>query len=251
MLKKNIIINSLKVAYYQSHDFSPEGPLIFLHGWRSRALHLNNILEQCRNFIALDLPGFGESELPRDAWRLAEFSGFLKNFLDKLKISRPVLAGHSFGGAICLKYAALGYPAEKLILIDASGIRKKSVKKYSYYFLAKIFKLFFYLPGLKNLADKARKKFYKKIDSTDYLYAGEHKKIYQKIIREDLTKELLKITRPTIIIWGENDADTPLEDGHLMNKLIKNSRLFTVKQAGHWPFLERKNEFNKIFFSAI
>ncbi|MDO8592529.1 MAG: alpha/beta hydrolase [bacterium] len=251
MLKKNIIINNLSATYYQSDDFQIQSPLVFLHGWQSEARHLNNILSNCRNLIALDLPGFGQSQPPKEAWGIADYAEFLKNFLSKLYVNDPILIGHSFGGSIIIKYAALGHGAKKIILIDSSGIRKKTLKKSLYNILAKTFKLGFALPGLNKFTGAARKKFYKKIGSLDYVNTGGLKKTYQKIISEDLSADLTKISMPTEIIWGEDDREVPLSDARAMNNLIKHSRLHVIKQAGHWPFLDKKDEFNKLFIQLI
>jgi pimeloyl-ACP methyl ester carboxylesterase len=251
MIKKNIIIDNLNITYYQSQDFNGQNSLIFLHGWKSQAQNFKNILDKCANYIALDLPGFGLSELPKRTWNLGDFSDFLKNFIEKLNINEPILIGHSFGGSIAIKYAAMGNGAKKIILIDSSGIRKKTIKKLIYLLLAKFFKYILILPPLNLYRRTIKKSFYKKIGSLDYFEAKEHKDIYKEIIKEDLTDQLNKITVSTDIIWGENDKDVPLNYGQVMNKHIRNSKFYIIKGTGHWPFIEREEEFNKIFFSLI
>lgn len=67
MINKNLIVNNLRINYYQSADLINNEPLIFLHGWGADANIFKNIFKDLDNFIALDLPGFGQSEIPPGA----------------------------------------------------------------------------------------------------------------------------------------------------------------------------------------
>src|SRR3989344_5911983 len=138
--KKTLIVDNLSIRYYQSADLAGRGALVFLHGWGAQALCFSNTLEKCQNVIALDLPGFGESQLPEAAWSIGEYVGFLKHFFEKLRIEHPILVGHSFGGNIAIKYCARYGDAKKLILIGSAGIRRKTLKKCLYFVLAKTLK---------------------------------------------------------------------------------------------------------------
>lgn len=250
MVQKSVIINNLKINYYQSENFN-KNALVFLHGWQSQSLHLKNIFSNFSNFLAIDLPGFGISEIPKEIWSIKNYADFLKDFLIKLNIKNPILVGHSFGGSIIIKYAARGGDAKKIVLIDSSGIRKRGFRVWAYFILAKIFKIIFFIPGLKQFKNKLQKIIYKIIDSEDYLNAGPLVESYKKIISEDLSEDLKKINTEATLIWGENDRDTSLKNGRLMSSLLKNSKLFIIKNAGHFPFLDQKEEFNKIFQKEI
>ncbi|EKE11356.1 MAG: Alpha/beta hydrolase fold protein [uncultured bacterium] len=249
--KKNIIIQNLNIRYYQSAVIDRSNVLVFLHGWGSQAAHFQKTLEKCASFVAIDLPGFGDSEIPRSSWSLDDYANFVKDFLQKLDIQNPVLAGHSFGGSIAIKYCARDNRVKKLILIGSAGIRKKNIKKFIYFIIAKIFKLLFSLPGIRKLKNIARKWFYKTIDSEDYINAGALTGTYLNIISEDLASNLEKITVPTVLIWGENDDNTPLNNGKLMQNLIKDSQLHIIPNAGHYVFLDNQKAFDEIFLRLI
>lgn len=251
MLKKEIIIDNLRINYYQSPELKTDGTLVFLPGWQANALIFKKIFDWVDNYVAIDAPGFGESEQPADVWGLAEYADFLKKFLEKLGIVNPVLIGHSFGGSVMIKYLALGGQAKKIILIDSAGIRRKSFKKFVYLTGAKVVKIFLWLPVIRKYKQTIRGKFYQAIDAVDYLESGTMRKIYQKIIREDVREDLSRIKTQTTLIWGEKDQATPLVDGQLMKKMIGNSELLVIKDAGHFPFLEREEEFKKIFWGQI
>lgn len=211
-------------------------PFLILHGWgvgHSSWVKVQDILKQRFQVIALDLPGFGKSDLPKQAWDLNDYLNFVFKFLEHMEIKNCYLLGQSFGGRIAIK-AASKYPQKinKLILVSAAGIRpKKSViNKFS-----KKFKQFSFLPGYNLL----RKIFYKIIlKNNEYLEElGIKKEIHQKVVSLDLTSLLEKIEIPTLIVWGKNDKITPLKHAYLMNKKIKNSFL-EILPCGHSPHRE-------------
>lgn len=253
MIKKEIIVDDLKVVYFISEK-GRERPLVFLHGWQASAMSFASLLGKIDNYLALDLPGFGGSQPPQRAWGTGDYADFLKRFLEKLNVENPVLVGHSFGGSIVIKYLAeldnIKAPVRRLeparpvkaILIDSAGIRKTGLKINFYFVLAKIAKLALSLPGLHLIKDRARQCAYQALGS-DYPAAGKMTRTYQKIIREDLRAAMGAIDAAVFIIWGEHDTETPLEDGKRMNELIKNSKLRVIEGAGHWPFLDQEREF--------
>jgi len=249
--KKTIIVDNLSIRYYQSADFAGSGALAFLHGWGSQAAHFSRTLEKCQNVIALDLPGFGESQMPSTAWSIGNYASFLKHFFEKLHVGHPILVGHSFGGNIAIKYCAEHTDVQKLILIGSAGIRRKTVKKLLYLILAKALKVVSFLPGFSQLRERVRKSFYTAIGSEDYIQAGALTEIYRKNIGEDLQGDMEKIKIPTTLIWGENDDVAPLSDGQLTESLIKGSELFIISGAGHYVFFDNPADFEKIFLVAI
>ena len=80
-----------------------------------------------------------------------------------------------------------------------------------------------------------RKAVYKFIiRKSDYVYVdGVMKQTYLNVIGEDLSFHLPFIKVPTVIIWGDKDESTPIEDAHLINSKIKDSKLVIINDAGH------------------
>lgn len=251
MIKKNIIVDNLNVTYYQSSTFTSVGALVFLHGWQSQALHLKSIFDILDNYIAIDLPGFGLSEIPPSAWGLADYANFLKALLIKLGITDPILIGHSVGGSIAIKYLSQGGSAKKIILIDSAGIRDyDNHKKLLIRLLAKGFKIISkILPS--NFYSSLRTKIYHSIGGEDYIEAGQLVETYKKIIAEDMQHEISSIATPTSLIWGEDDKATPVEQARIINELIKNSTLNIIDNASHFPFIDQPDKFQEIFSREI
>ena len=79
------------------------------------------------------------------------------------------------------------------------------------------------------------------IDS-DYLSAGALKETFLKIIAENLSSSAENIAAPALLIWGANDAETPLADGKRLSRLIHGSELKTINGAGHFVHREKPKE---------
>ena len=74
--------------------------------------------------VAVDGPGFGKSPLlPAERYRLASLVAILHELVDELELDRPVVMGHSWGGAVAVRYAA-AHPDDvrALVLLDSGHI---------------------------------------------------------------------------------------------------------------------------------
>src|SRR6185436_3700921 len=91
------------------HSENGVGPtILMLHGWGD-SLHSFDILAQKLQgyqIVRLDLPGFGNSELPRGIWDMERYAKFVKEFCEKMHIDPEFVVGHSFGGRILIKALA-------------------------------------------------------------------------------------------------------------------------------------------------
>lgn len=108
---------------------SSKPPLLFVHGYGAMIEHWNlNVpaFEAEHQVIAVDLLGFGGSEKPDASYSLALWSEQLRFVIGALELSgvrKPVVIGHSVGGAVSL-WLAHHAPAlpEGLVLVDPAGI---------------------------------------------------------------------------------------------------------------------------------
>ena len=226
------------------HTIELEGngsPLLFLHGW-GQSNEVLTPLAELLNPIAkpylIDLPGFGKSKIPEQVWSAYDYADSIVRYLDMQRIDKFSLLGHSFGGKVsmCL---ALRYPerVEKLILIAPSGIPpkrtlSKRLKIKSIVLVGKALK------GVDRIlqTNYFRDKFSPRFASIDYQNAGKMRPILVKSVNEDLTPVLPQIKCKTLILWGENDIETPLESGKRLSKLIPLSTFYSFPYHDHQLF---------------
>ena len=62
---------------------------------------------------------------------------------------------------------------------------------------------------------------------------GIMRDVFKKLITQDLTAKFSKIQVPTLIIWGDKDVMTPVQDAYLMQELIPNSKLEIIEGGKH------------------
>lgn len=228
-----IIVNGVKTT---CQIFGEGKPFLILHGWGSNSDRWVTVAEQisakgCK-VIVPDLPGFGKSDALTTTWNMNNYINWLEAFVKELNVSEFCLAGHSFGGALACKYA-IKHPQDvtKLFLISAASVRKKTTQKSALKNIAKIVKKFAFIPGYAFF----RKAFYKFIiRKSDYPYVdGLMKETFKNVISEDLAQYTGFIRTATVIIWGDKDKSTPVEDAYFMNEKIKDSKLVIIPGAGH------------------
>lgn len=235
-----INIDGLDINYI---DEGAGDPVLLIHGWGSSVLPWQPILKGFEGYrtVALDLPGCGQSDILKTDWGIDDYCNFIIKFMTLLKIENPILVGHSHGGRICLKMVGGGMVTpKKLILFDSAGIpAKKTLKKRTKVFCFKFIKRVLSLPVIKNrsagLLDKARSHF----GSSDYKNAPEvMRKTMVRVIGVDVRPLLENITCPTLLIWGDDDTETPLSNAEYMEQHIKDCGLCVI-EGGHFAFLQQ------------
>ncbi|NCN07049.1 MAG: alpha/beta hydrolase, partial [Candidatus Pacebacteria bacterium] len=181
--------------------------------------------------VFLSLPGFGEKELS-SPWSVDDYVNWLLELLPKDE--KVVLLGHSFGGHIAVTFAEL-YPerVEKLILISSSGLREHALKSR---LKRKVFSLAAKLGKKLTSSEQLRGLLYKLAREKDYLSASPVMRETMKLaISHDVTLLLAQVEAKTCLIWGENDAVTPLSLGKVFDSQIKNSTLHILPGERHSP----------------
>lgn len=229
--------------------------LLFLHGWGANLESFNGItkpLENDYDVIALDFPGFGKSTEPRKPWDLDDYTQMTQAFIKDLNLSDVHLIGHSFGGRVSIKLTQL-LPLTKIVLVNSAGIKPK--RKPHYYFKVygyKAFKTLASLPIISWFLKEPLEAYRERYSSSDYKMATPiMKQTLSKVVNEDLTSHLNQIGIPVLLIWGDLDTSTPIEDARKMADLIPDSGLVIYEGAGHFSYLEQPDRTLAILKSFI
>lgn len=252
MIEKQVVINNLLVNYYLSGEGAAK-TVVFLHGWRAEGRIWQPVTHSLANLnyqiYALDLPGFGKSQLPKKPFTVGDYASIVENFIRKMDIREQViLVGHSFGGRAAIKLAATrSNPINKLVLVDSAGIRVEPKFKTLKNSMAKILKPLFAARAMKPL----KKKIYQVMGAEDYVATPELKETFLNVINEDLTPLLMQINVPTLILWGERDKEVPVELGQKMHGLIPRSKFMILPGAGHFSFLDKPREFIRVLTNFL
>ena len=238
-------------------DDKGEGyPIVLVHGflgssemWSLQKKYLKN------NFrlISPALPGFGESHKAKSLNSINSMAKFILKCVDKKKINKFNLIGHSMGGMIAQEIIKISNKRVKKAILFATGpigeipgrfesidnsilkIKREGIKKslkripQKWFVKGKKAKYFFYC---KNAARHVSKK-----TAIDALIAMK---------KWNGLKNLKKINIKVLIIWGDKDLSYNIEQINLLKKNISQSKLNILKNCGHNVHLEKPQKFNNL-----
>lgn len=218
--------------------------IVFLHGWNNDSSTWLPLTKQFNkseySIYLLDLPGFGASEIPKKVLTLNDYANEVEKFMASQELKNVTVVGHSFGGRIGIVLAShKSNNLQKLVLIGTPGIPiELSLKNKMLRFTVNLFKIFTVLIPSKLMAN-FKKRIRKRIYGDDYIANTLMMDIRNQAIEQDLTKNISRISVPTLIIYGEEDSEYPDIVARKMNKLIPNSRLSVFSYASHFIHLQK------------
>ncbi|MBV8172949.1 MAG: alpha/beta fold hydrolase [Verrucomicrobia bacterium] len=249
-------------------------PVLLLHGAGLDAAGLSlgpamiALADTCRVF-APDLPGFGESDPMPAGWGFAEFSAFLCPLYDALELRRASLVGVSLGGGVALGFA-LQAPDRvgRLALINSACLDDAIPGGRMTWFLV-------HMPGLnligswflrssRHLMRRALlREMRHRPDLVTPMLVDELMQLARKRraaaafrqwqrrevtwsgLRTNYLNRLSEIAIPTLILHGQNDRLLPVAIAERAHRLIRNSRLEVIPDAGHLAPLEQPEAMNR------
>jgi pimeloyl-ACP methyl ester carboxylesterase len=232
-----------------------QGPhVLLLHGWGRTHADFLPIAERLskEGFAChvLDLPGFGDSEMPRAAWDVPRYAEFVRAYMDTAQLDAVTLIGHSFGGRISIVLAAdCPGRVNKVVLVSSAGLQlPPSPKMRLYYASRKIIFGMLRLPLLNRFEPGVRQWFWERYASDDLKAARSsgHEAIFRAVIAQDLRDYAARIKAPTLLIWGDMDSETPLRYGQIFEQIIPDAGLVVVEGAGHDAHLQRPDFFVRV-----
>ncbi len=218
-------------------------PVLLLHGWGASMEAMRPVADYIkrigREAVLIDFPGFGLSPAPSEPWGVPEYAALTRRVIEAEVLRGCDLICHSFGGRVTILLASEDPGLfGKLVLTDAAGIRPKRTLKYHIrtrcYKLAKRIASCGFLNSFLHIEERI-----KNAGSADYReLSGVMRSSFVKVVNLDLTDRLAKIQNETLLVWGDEDKDTPLYMGRIMKDRIPNAGLAVINGAGHYSYLD-------------
>ncbi len=229
--------------------------LIILPGWGGNKQTWHEFVEIAKPYFAsvtvIELPCFGDEPCPAEVWGVEEYSVFVNDKIKniKSKITDPnakvIVMGHSFGGQVLAHVVGNNPDICDRVIFAASSIVREDFwfKRSALGFAAKVGKSIFFIPGIRQFEQVAKKVLYKVADSPDYQKtSGVQREIYKKIIRQDQQSALDSITVPALVVWGDKDRMTLLKYGTMIHKRLKQAEFVVISGATHGLHHEKRRE---------
>lgn len=269
---QKVEVEGLSVHY---HVMGPEKgrPLVLLHGYISSAYSWRSVWRKLSGPFRLyipDLPGYGASAAPQEAWTVDSYARFLDRFFAAAGLERASVVGAQMGGSIAAGFAAR-HPGrvDKLVLMAAGGMGEERTNMWLYKLVsspvvgAAIVRSF----PRRMFARRLRAGYVRKDVADDEVvntYFDAFKKtghIQTRLglqVRESYGRDFKRfgqlvkqIVSPTLLIWGENDPLVPLSTGRKFEEAITGAKLVTIANCGDFPHEEYPDEVSSYILNFI
>jgi len=225
-------------------------PLIFLHGASGHVGWLPAFDQLSARFdvTAPEHPGFGASDDPPWLDRPSDLAYFYLDLIETLKLDRVHLMGTSLGGWIAAELAVRNTSRlASLALVCAVGIVPDGAP------IDDMFRMSAEENARRFCFDpeRARRRVEMLAKADPRVLVRNRSTVvrlaYPHFANPDLAKWLHRIDVPTLLIWGADDGLVPVRFGETYRRLIPNSELVVIPEAGHAPFEEKPERFLAAF----
>ena len=201
-----------------------------LHAFVRVLLTIPRIAAEGRRVVAIDLPGFGASDMPRDEISIEGYGRTVAALCDLLDLGQVVVVGHSMGGFVAAE-VAIQYPerVERLVLQAAAGISTNDVQREPLLAGARVVgalgsraaassRAVATRPRLRYLALQTVMRHPSRMPA-DFVYeliahSGREGFLpaLHGILSYDFRDRLSQIDCPTLVVWGADDMLVPTAD---------------------------------------
>ena len=239
-----------------AEDTGKGTPLVLVHGFLGSSDMWSPQIKFFKdNFrvIAPALPGFGKSSAIKPCDSIECMAKSILDFLDKKKIIKFNLLGHSMGGMIVQEIAKLA--SEKILKLICYGTGPRGNIPGRFETIDQSREQL-KINGLKSTAHRIAKTWFIEEDRAKYFYLCKEAGMQTTIDAADSglvamknwngIENLKNILNETLIIWGEQDKAYNFNQVKTLNEKIPNSDLKIIKECSHNAHLEKPSEFNII-----
>jgi pimeloyl-ACP methyl ester carboxylesterase len=246
-------------------------PIVFVHGlggaWQNWLEQLP-LLAESHRCIAVDLPGFGHSQMPAEKISISRYGRTLDAVCEQMNVDAACFVGNSMGGFVSAELA-IAFPqrVERLGLVAAAGLSVEHQRNERALAVMRRMEnvLTLYTGWLASRSDAVTRRGRLR-KATLGLVARHPDRLHPALAAEQLRgsgkpgfidavdaltdypirDRLPDIGCPTLIVWGTDDRLVPLADAAEFERLIPDSRKIIFDDTGHVPMLERPDAFNKV-----
>ena len=238
---------SIEEAIDLAYSEQGSGPaLVLLHGLGLDHTIWMSIARNCSSYakvIMPDLRGHGLSGAPEGIYTMDMMAADIKRLMDRIRIEKIVLAGHSMGGYVALAFAQL-YPdlLNGLILVTTNADEDPPDKRQARILLATEIEK----QGSGVMADSLANRLTDDPILISKMHFLINRTTPKGLIgaslgmaeRKDMHEVLRSLTCPSLIIAGENDRITSLSTAEKLVETCQKGKLVIMPNAGHLPMME-------------
>jgi 3-oxoadipate enol-lactonase len=221
-------------------------PVFLLHGFPLDHTTWDKVTESLKSkarVILPDLRGLGKSPVVDGVYQMREMAEDIVALMDKLKIEKAILVGHSMGGYVSLAFAhAYPHRLAGLGLVCTQAANDSPEKRQARLITVDEVKR----RGVKVMAQKQANKMSDKPEVIQWCYDIIMKTDKKGVIgclkgmaeRPDCTGYLANIQVPAVVVSGKFDKAVPAEQPQIMTQLLLRGWHVEAANTGHMPMIE-------------
>lgn len=249
------------------YDVGTGPAVVLVHGFNHHAeawvRNIQVLAAAGYRVIALDLPGFGRSGIPRMRYSLRGYSEFMTTFLDAMEIGRAHLVGSSMGGAIVLR-TAIDNPDRVISVtaVDPAGMFSSLPRTWALAANPVVRAALRPLIGHRRLLEWSHARAYhdqtlssaRQVDVMEQAYTqpGYRDHILgmaeTMLLKPDgglLWEQLPGLEMPVLVVWGRQDRTLPVTHAYRAAQRIPGAIVKIYDRCGHLPMYEQADAFNR------
>jgi pimeloyl-ACP methyl ester carboxylesterase len=240
--------------------------VVFVHGNPGPMDDWESLIPPVSRFarvIAMDLPGYGRADHPREfEFTVQGYAGYLAKLLDQLGVKRAHLVLHDFGGPFGLAWAATHRSqVASLTLINTGVLHGFKWHKYARVWqtpvVGELFMLFTSARTMKPMVDADQPKplppgFYENaLKYADRLSKRGVLALYRSARDVEaafapITRALAGLEVPVCVVWGAGDPYLPVALAARQREVFAQAEVHELAGAGHWPFHDDPDAVNAL-----
>jgi len=226
-------------------------PLLYLHGFEQHpsAASFLSALSRNHEVIAPEHPGFGESANFEGNYDVVDVALHYRRMIESLNKGPIDVIGHCLGGMFAAEMAALSpHVVRHLVLVDSYGLWLDEKPLPDPFALAPkdLESAKWHDPKKAPMPEPSTFEALGDVDALAIFRAqnlGAATKFMWPIPDRGLNRRLPYVEAPTLIIHGEADGLVPFAYAEAFARLIPNSRIAPIRNAGHLPMIEAEDQF--------
>lgn len=255
---RDIHVEGVRCAVYDSGPAGNREAVVCVHGNPGPMDDWEWLLPALRPFaraIAMDLPGFGRAEHPRDFdFSVPGYTRYLAGLIDRLEVQRVHLVLHDFGGAFGLAWAAAHPERCASVTLINTGV----LQNYRWHTMARIwqtpvlgelFQLSTTPARMQSTLDRMNPRplpagyVERVLRHADWAHRRAVLKLYRASRDPEqhfagFVPQLSRLDIPVCVAWGDGDPFLPVAFAPRQREVFARAEVHVLPGMGHWPFLD-------------
>jgi pimeloyl-ACP methyl ester carboxylesterase len=253
---RRIVVGSIASPVLEAGPRDAREAVVFVHGNPGSSSDWTALLDDAGELgraVALDMPGFGRADKPRDfSYQVSSYADFLHGALAQLEIERAHLVLHDFGGPFGLLWG-VQHPAQwaSVVLINIGVMPgytwHKLAKRWRTPLLGELTQAWIPRGAWRRAMQRANPKGLP-AEFVDKMYDDYDRATRRAVLAlyratpdpgntaVELGATIKELHKPALVVWGAKDPFIDVRYAERQREFFDVQDLVVLPESGHWPF---------------